>query len=301
MAPRDAGCRTVGANASQVSRADAATRAAPERPFSERRWRRGVTQNHRGTSCSRPQRPAGKPPAAPDFPARPASAFDISRRARENLEIMLHPRPASIAVVLLLVAAQPARPHDGPASASAPSACSCDQARLEHHWCFKCGVGYLAGVRISAREVYDALDPHGHTIDTTSLACDGCRAALKTDGFCDACRRGFVGARLYFSPLAHGLARGVVRAPEQIACRACRRHAQRSGWCESCGCGMVGNVELRDRAVFDRTARAFELLLTGLKLSERCPTCAAALALNSSCPKCRVAYRDGQRVEIKPR
>lgn len=205
-------------------------------------------------------------------------------------------RILSFATGLLFVAtAGLVRPHDEHAATTHPSVCTCTRAKLEHQWCAKCRVGYIAGTRVTSLTVFEAMDAHGHKIDRASLRCESCRRAVETDGYCEKCRLGFVGGLLYFSPLTHGLARGKAWDANQFGCEVCRRNARAGGWCESCTRGIVGNVELRDREVFERTQRAYQLFTDSLKLIDKCETCAAAMALNGSCPTCRVSYENGAR------
>jgi len=133
-------------------------------------------------------------------------------------------------------------------------ACTCELERQRSGWCEACELGYVAGVTIRSKELYDALDAHGHDVDVAGLACSSCREAARTDGFCTQHSRGFVGGRLYVSRLAYHAARG---EPEAVP-------------------------------------RELELLATAVETSARCETCAAAMMLDGTCRKCRLSYADGK-------
>lgn len=138
--------------------------------------------------------------------------------------------------------------------ARAAPACTCALERERSGWCEACGVGYVADTPIRSRVLYDALDAHGHDVDAASLECASCRLATRSDGFCEAHARGFVGGRAYLSRLAYHVALG---EPE---------------------------------AVPDELA----LLAQALRVVERCELCAAAMAIDGTCPKCRLSYEDGR-------
>jgi hypothetical protein len=139
-------------------------------------------------------------------------------------------------------------------SSAAQAGCTCELERARSGWCAACRVGYVAERRIESRELYDALDAHGHDIDAPSLECATCRAAAQTDGFCEPHLRGFVGGRAYLSRLAYHLARN-----------------------ES---ALV--------------PRELEILDQAIATTQRCELCAAAMVIDGYCPKCRLTYKCGR-------
>ena len=132
--------------------------------------------------------------------------------------------------------------------------CTCELERQRSGWCEACQLGYVAGVTIRSKVLYDALDAHGHDVDVAGLGCASCRAAASSDGFCAEHSRGFVGGRLYVSRLAYHTARGEPQA----------------------------------------VPRELELLASAVETSARCETCAAAIVLDGTCRKCRLSYSDGK-------
>lgn len=139
------------------------------------------------------------------------------------------------------------------AHASSVPACACALERQRSGWCEACRVGYVAGTPIHSQVLYDALDAHGHEVDAASLACASCRAAARSDGFCETHARGFVDRRAYLSRLAYHVARGEPEAvPDEL-----------------------------------------ERLSEALRVAARCELCAAALVIDGTCPTCRLSYRDG--------
>lgn len=181
-------------------------------------------------------------------------------------------------------------------SGAAAPPCPCAVAPETDGWCDLHRVGYVAAVRVPSRLLYDALDAHGHTLDLSTFTCPACREAIRTDGFCEKDAIGFVKRQAYFSRLTYELARGQRRDRSKIACKACRGHAEARGWCPRCGLGMVGNVEIRDRAAYDRAAHAAEILQRASDTVARCEWCAVAMATGTRCPRCRITYRDGKAV-----
>ncbi len=229
--------------------------------------------------------------------------------------------PACLATVLL---------GASPPVAEGPG-CVCPKVRVADGWCGPCRTGYVASVEIRSPLLFEALDAHGHEIDPASLECEGCREAIRKDGFCEKSGYGFVRKELYFSKLTWVLARGERQAPGALRCRACAANARRRpgaepappeagtrggdgaehgdanpaadpdrdetpGWCRECGVGMAGNVAFRDLEHFEIARREMARLVRAIEASRRCETCAVALFYDRRCPKCRIGYRDGRPV-----
>jgi len=142
--------------------------------------------------------------------------------------------------------------------------------------------------------LFEALDAHGHEVDPGAFDCAGCRAALDTGGYCEDCQRGFVAGQAYLSPLSYHLARGQVVAPSELRCRACREHAERLDWCSVCERGLVGNVAISDPREHAIVVGKMRVLRRAMSLVEECEICAAAMVVDGTCSRCRIAYLDGE-------
>jgi len=184
-----------------------------------------------------------------------------------------------------------------------PGICSCAHA-LEHGgWCDVHQVGYVGSVEVTSHLLFEALDAHGHDVDTSTFDCPGCRKAIETSGFCDTHLVGFVQGQAYFSRLTYNLARGKRVAPSEVTCPVCRKHMLGRGWCAACGIGMVGNLALRDRRAFDDVDHTLKLVEAANHVAARCEHCAVAVVFDATCPICGIRYKDGKEVgrETPPR
>ncbi len=178
--------------------------------------------------------------------------------------------------------------------------CECATVRETDGPCPKCKVGYLGGLKIASETFFEALDAHGHEIDTNLVICESCKKALAADGFCDICKIGFVRRQAYFSKLSHLLARGELKRRNAISCPDCLRHANQSGWCEKCQIGMVGFHAYKDKTEFTQTAHAMELLVQAIPEADRCMMCALAIINDGPCLLCKVSYSDGKKTPLPP-
>jgi hypothetical protein len=176
------------------------------------------------------------------------------------------------------------------------AACTCEAARLDTGWCELHDVGYVASIPIRSRVLYETLDAHGHTLDLDAFRCESCKEAIRTDGFCERDRIGFIERQAYFSRLTYELARGEKRPPETTACPVCRENAGSHGWCETHGVGMIGAVQAKDRQGYDKAAAALEILIAANEVSATCEGCAVAMITDSLCARHRISYRDGKPV-----
>ena len=188
-------------------------------------------------------------------------------------------------VLLILSGASPAQ-----------EPCTCPGAKVAGGWCELHGTGYVASVEIHSRLLYDALDAHGHMLDLSTFECTLCRTAIESDGFCDQHRVGFLARQAYFSRLTYELARGEAREPISITCPTCRRNTASHGWCEKCGVGMVGHVQVRDRRAYEHAAKAVDILRAASNTVKRCEWCAIAMVTDTTCPQCRITWKDGKPV-----
>lgn len=179
---------------------------------------------------------------------------------------------------------------------SAGGGASCEQARRKNHWCAAGNVGYVAGLEIRSRFLYEVLDPHGHTIILEEVQCDTCREALKSHGFCSAHRMGYVGGRAYLTPLTYYLARGKPIDPASLSCPICRKHTQGIGWCDRDQRGIVGYTALDDRQEFEELSKAYQILQAAIQKSASCERCAGAMMADGYCAIHRIKYKDGSPV-----
>ena len=188
----------------------------------------------------------------------------------------------------------------GGAVSPTPGVCSCAQAQRLGGWCDVDHVGFLAGIEIPSEYLYEVLDPHGHDVDPQSFHCESCRAAAASGGFCEEHHIGFYEGKAYFSRLGYSLARGKNLPLEALTCPVCRANAEGHGWCERDGVGMVGNTAIADRAEYDATVEALEVLQRAVALIPRCEHCAAAAVTDTTCPVCRIRYAQGRPVATAP-
>jgi len=182
----------------------------------------------------------------------------------------------------------------------AAETCACATSRATNGWCPVHQFGYVGGVKVTSRWLYDAADAHGHDIDPSTLTCPTCRSAIATNGFCPAHRIGFVSKLAYFSRLTYELAKGQVRHEASITCPTCRKNAATFGWCHRSQVGMIGQVELRNRDDFDQAVGALRIFIVANETATRCDRCAVAIITDTECPTCRIAYKDGKALQRIP-
>jgi hypothetical protein len=185
------------------------------------------------------------------------------------------------------------------AVAAARAECTCATARLASGWCDACGVGYVGSARITSKLLYEELDPHGHPFDPAKLRCESCRKAIAVDGSCELHRIGFVGGQAYLTPLAWRLAQGAHVDPGALDCPVCRKNAESLGWCAACGRGMVGHIAIDARAVYEEVAAEYGVLLMAIERAATCEPCAVAMLFDGTCPRCGLAYQDGEATPLE--
>ena len=186
---------------------------------------------------------------------------------------------------------------NAPTAAGTTAPCTCAAAKPINGWCEAHAVGYVGDIPIKSKELFEALDAHGHEIDFGSLACPSCKSASATGGFCDQHHIGFVGRLAYFSRLTYELARGERVDPAKIKCPTCRKNAESHGWCAKDKLGRIGHVAIADQAAYRRAEHAIEIVMLAVAAAPRCDMCAAAIVLDTECPICRITYKDGHPVD----
>ncbi len=166
------------------------------------------------------------------------------------------------------------------------SGCSgCIEALPNNGWCDLCEHGLVAGLTVPSREFHDALDAHGHEIDTATILCNLCREVAREDQFCPRCRHGFVAGQLYFSELTWALARGE-SGPTGIDCSGCQNCVGEIARCDSCSMYWVGTVRFVSAEDAARSATQYRRLQVALDRLSRCSECAVAGFFGLPCRSC---------------
>jgi hypothetical protein len=209
---------------------------------------------------------------------------------------------AAVVVPARAAATAPAASPPGASSERSVSeaACTCPAARALNGWCERHAIGYVAGVQVRSKLLFETLDAHGHQVDLSTFSCPSCRRAIEMEGFCDEHKVGFVSKLAYFSRLTYELARGTVLDPAGISCAVCRRNAQGHGWCGKHRVGMAGPFAIRDRDAFQRVEKAIGILEIANEAAIRCEHCAMAIVTNTFCPVHRIVYKDGKALKMSP-
>ena len=184
------------------------------------------------------------------------------------------------------------------AAVAAALTCLCATSRDTNGWCPVHELGYVGGVKVQSRWLYEAADAHGHQLDLSTFTCPACRAAIATSGFCEIHRVGFVHELAYYSRLTYELARGEVHPVSSISCPTCRKNAETYGWCSKSGVGMVGPFAIRNRVDFERAVEALKIFMVANETARRCNTCAVAIITDSECPACKIRYKNGKAVGV---
>lgn len=181
-----------------------------------------------------------------------------------------------------------------------PQECTCATTRATNGWCPLHEFGYVGGVKVTSRWLYEFVDAHGHELDLSTFTCPTCKIAIATNGFCETHHLGFVDKLAYYSRLTYELGKAELRPDGTISCARCRKNAETHGWCAKSAVGMVGPFAIRDRREFDRAVAALDLFVVADEAARRCRYCAGAIMTNSECPACRIAYKDGKVVARAP-
>lgn len=162
----------------------------------------------------------------------------------------------------------------------------CVEARIHNGWCDSCNQGFVAGVTIESKKLFEALDAHGHIVGPNGLTCDSCLQAMPRDGYCQLHGWGFVDDKMYVTKMTWLLARGTIDEPDQLTCSQCRADCEHRGWCEACGVGHVGAVRFASREDFERAARQQDRLGLALVTLKRCEECSMRTFYGGICQSC---------------
>lgn len=166
----------------------------------------------------------------------------------------------------------------------------CDKAMKENAWCDKCKHGFVAGISMDNKKLYDALA--GKAIDKAKLTCDGCKKVASDGGVCDKCHVGVIKGKAY--PMAaYALLIGEPCKPEsELKCDGCKKNLKSGGWCDACKCGIVGKMRYSDKAKYEAAEKAAKLISEAAKA--KCDGCAVAMVTDGTCAQCKVTYKDGK-------
>lgn len=175
--------------------------------------------------------------------------------------------------------------------------CTCAVAQVADGWCEQHQVGYIGGIVVHSKLVFETMDAHGHVVDLSTFHCDTCQKAIQTDGYCERDSVGFVKKLAYFSRLTFELARGERTPRASITCRTCRKNSESQGWCERDKIGRIGPVAIGDRQAYELAAQAADLLRAANAAAVRCEWCGVSVLTNARCPVCRITYKDGKPVQ----
>jgi hypothetical protein len=181
-------------------------------------------------------------------------------------------------------------------SAYADCGC-CDPLRTADGWCDSCEVGYVTGVRITSKKLFDAVA--GEKVDAEAMKCSACAKAVEQDGACDHCGVAFAAGKAYKSKVGQRLALGKAADRNKLICSMCRQNSRDHGWCDSCKVGLVGNRAFKDKKAYTHAAAARKVLLIAAMKAEKCSACAVAMVDDGTCDKCEVSFKDGRKVSDK--
>ncbi|MBU0638008.1 MAG: hypothetical protein KKB50_04025 [Planctomycetes bacterium] len=169
---------------------------------------------------------------------------------------------------------------------------ACSVAKIDGGWCDGCGAGYVAGVKIGSKKLYDALA--AKEIKADAMSCKGCKGAYDKNGQCGHCQVGFVDKQAYRSRVAYHLALGQAKDPAKIKCDSCKLAAKSHGWCGGCQVGLAGNRAYKDKQEYESAVKAHEILVAAAKAAEKCEACAVAMVTDGKCQAHDLKFADGK-------
>lgn len=167
----------------------------------------------------------------------------------------------------------------------------CDKAKAVSGWCGDCKVGYVGGVEVKSKVVYNALAGAPAPMESK---CEGCRKAMASNGRCDGCGVSFADKKMYRSPFSWALAKGSYKAESDFKCDGCKKLCKDGGWCESCKQGVIHGFVFKDRKEFDSAMKAHVVVQNSC--TAKCEGCAVAMSTNGKCAACNATYLDGKKV-----
>lgn len=168
----------------------------------------------------------------------------------------------------------------------------CKTAMVKGGWCEPCKEGFVSGVNIKSKKLYDALS--GMEMKPDAMKCDGCKAAAAKGGECAACHVSFAHGKAYKSKIAAKLAAGDALDPAKVSCDGCKKVAADHGWCDACKVGLVGYHAYKDRAAYDDAAKARATLVNASSAAGKCEACAVAMVTDGKCETCKMSFKDGK-------
>lgn len=156
--------------------------------------------------------------------------------------------------------------------------------------------------------LFAAWDSTRRPAGESAAATCSCEQERLRNGWCEACRIGYVAAteirskELYDTLDAHGHDVDVAG----LACSDCRDAARADGFCGTHGRGFVGGRAYLSRLAYHLARGETEavqdelaLVARAVETAARCELCAAAMVLDGTCPACRLTYRNGQASPVR--
>lgn len=203
-------------------------------------------------------------------------------------------RLVASSICMLLAVSVPVVAGDYDKDKGGEGECVCGTAELVF-WCPHCQMGKAFGTKLKSEKLEAALA--GHTVESDKVKCEGCLAALKSDGYCDHCHVGFRHGVAYSSPVSLTLAKGQVVAIEEVQCPTCKTNVEKGkGFCSHCDAGVVAGMVFVTKADYEAAKDADRILAKAANTAKKCEGCAVAMVTDGTCPSHKVSYKDGKKV-----
>jgi len=180
--------------------------------------------------------------------------------------------------------------------AMAGEKCGCKKIhKAGSGWCEPCGGGEAFGVAIKSKKLYKALQ--GKKIkEKSKIKCGGCKKAEAKGGKCDGCHVAFNEGKVYHSPVAHILSKGVKVDAKAVKCRDCKESLEsgKPKFCSACDGGFVGGLAYKTRVLYKQAKKAMKTLKRATKVSAKCEGCAVAMVSDGKCEHCNAKFTGGK-------
>lgn len=195
------------------------------------------------------------------------------------------------------------------ATAWADCTCAKDKA-AGNGWCSDCKEGYVDGIEIKNKKLYDTLQ--GTTVSADQVkksGCGACEKAYAGNSTCDACHVSFASGKMYKSAHAAHLAAGTRVTKDTPMCAACKaacekegleKMAQGTGWCDQCKAGFVHGVRYDSKEAFESAKKSYAIVSNAAQASSKCEGCAIAMVTDGECEHCKVSFKNGEMAKTKP-
>ncbi len=174
--------------------------------------------------------------------------------------------------------------------------CGCKKIhKTGNGWCEPCGGGEAFGVAIKSEKLHKALQ--GKKIkDKSKIKCGGCKKAEAAAGDCGGCHVAFNDGKVYHSPVAHVLSKGMKVSPKAVKCGGCKESLEsgKPKFCSACDGGFVGGLAYKTKALYMQAKQAMKTLKRAAKVSKKCEGCAVALVSDGKCEHCSAKGSGGK-------